>query len=136
MEEDVLMMDDTETIVPSGAGGFDDEDSGGVVPVYRDLHAGTKLEPVSMEEASAAGLAHPFPMVERLRDNFVRVSATEPSKAYEGLCPSIWYATVVRRPFLEKQTSSPRLTRRKHPVPYVHLPMPGLKQAWPNSADC
>ena len=99
MDDDVLMMEDTGTIVPSAGGGLED-DSGGFVPVYRDLHAETALEPVSMEEAAAAGLAHPFPMIERLRDNFVRVSATEPSKAAEF--DRMETATGIPRPLLEK----------------------------------
>lgn len=85
---EAVEMEDVETIFPAGGAGrdvfFDDgERPAGYLPVYRDAHADTLLEPVPDDEVAAAGLSNPFPLVERLRDNYLLTSASDPAKVAE-----------------------------------------------------
>lgn len=43
--------------------------------------------------------------------------ATDPSRAYTGSSPSIWYETVLSRPCSLNLNCSPVLSRRNRPVP-------------------
>ena len=61
---------------------------------------------------------------------------TDPSSAYCGLLPSIWYATVLSKPLLEYTISDPVLVSAKQPVPYVFLTSPDDIQFCPNKDAC
>ena len=75
------------------------------------------------------------PKLSLSHDTAEPATATEPSSAYTGGCPSSWYASVVSS-LLALGAFVPAFISRKQPVPYVFFASPGEKQACPNSAAC